>query len=376
MNTNLYDRYVVKDFDDFKSNYKQVTEIKTFLNNDSPICIISGSLASGKSTLMYLIETYRNDVEVLKLTHNDIDYSKSFDNFVCKRSIENMIFKKKRYVLVDDIHLCDKQFINKVAKTNLRGADVKVVVTVQYKEESKITELKAQKVNATYVKLNKISFQDCFLVISELIENLKLTSACDLDEVILLIKRNNCNLRQTLQNLAKPTDLDSKTNNYSDMNVYDLARTFIKSKVDEKFVSLAMSNLVLFLLYENLPKLLPLKVKAYRNDNIDAHISILNDIILFNDENYIQDGSSNTILDYRSVIKVNDTINKVKDLQNVPLKYTNIFNKLSIQSSFNKKLAASLNTELFCKPYQKAMCHLKTKEGFVIKKIIIDFTKS
>ena len=378
MDTNLYDRYEVKDFDEFKSNYKQVSEIKTFLNDsvmNGPICIISGCLASGKSTLIHLIETYRSDVEVLKLTCQDIDYSKSFDNFVSKRSIENIIFKKKRYVLVDDIHLCDKQFISKIAKTNLRSADMKVVVTVQHKEESKIAELKAQKVGATYVKLNKISFQDCFIVISDLIENLKLTSVCNLDDVILSIKGNNCNLRQTLQNLAKPLD-STKTANYSDMNVYDLTRSFIKSKVDERFVSLAMSNLVMYLVYENLPKLLPLKVKAQRNENIETHIDILSAIILYNDETYLHDSVSDTIINYLSLMKVNGIINEVKGLQDAPLKYTTIFNKLSIQSSFNKKIAGSSNTELFCKPYQKAMCHLKTKEGFVIKKLIGDFSMS
>ncbi len=212
MTLNLYDRYEVHGFDDFKSNYKQVSEIKAFLNKnsttDANICIISGCLASGKSTLLRLIEGHRDDVEILKITNQDNDYSKSFDNFVYKRSLENLLFKKKRFVLVDDVHLCDKQFISKIAKADLRSADVKVVVTVQHKEETKITELKSQKVHALYMKLNKISFQDCFLVISDLIETLNLTDTVKLDDVIHLIKYNSCNMRQTLQNLAKCDDTD------------------------------------------------------------------------------------------------------------------------------------------------------------------------
>ncbi len=374
MELNLYDRYDVRGFDDFKSNYKQVVEVKGFLNRNlnSPdsnsICIISGCLASGKTTILRLIEGYRADSEVLMLTHQD-EYSKAFHNFVHKRSIENMIFKKKRYILIDDIHLFDKQFICNIAKTNLRGADVKVVVTVQHKEESKITELKSQKVNALYLKLNKISFQDCFLVISDLIETLNLSDKVDLNDVIRVIKYNNCNLRQTLQSLKKTDEMDSSTDvaNYSDMNVYDLTKTFVKSKVNDKFVSLAMSNLVLFLVYENLPNSLPLKNKTHREQNIQTHIDILRSIITFNDEVHMHDHISNTILNYYSMININRLITQAKGKQETSLKYTNIFNKLSIQSSFHKKLSSYSKNEIFCKPYERAMC-LRDKNDFAAKK--------
>ena len=377
MTLNLYDRYVVNGFDDFKSNYKQVSEIKAFLNKnattDANICIISGCLASGKTTLLRLIEGHRDDVEVLKLTSQDNDFSKSFDNFVNKMSLENLLFKKKRFILVDDVHLCDKQFISKIAKADLRSADVKVVVTVQHKEETKITELKSQKVHALYMKLNKISFQDCFLVISDLIETLNLTDTVKLDDVIHLIKYNSCNMRQTLQYLDKCDDTDySNHTNYSDMNVYDLTRTFIKDRVNDKFISLAMTNLVLFLVYENLPKLLPLKAKTLRGSNIQIHVDILKAIIIFNDENHVYDYHSNRVFNYYSIYSVNRLINNTKERQEASLKYTNIFNKLSIQSSFNKRLSSASNTEIFCKPYERAMC-LKDTDDIAAKKILSDF---
>lgn len=383
MELNLYDRYKVSSFEEFKSNYKQIIQIKGFIGArgqecdeyKSHVCVISGSLASGKTTMLHLIKEACKDAEILTLSQ-DMNYASCFENFIGKRSIESIIFKKKRYVFIDDIHLFDKAFITKVVKSCQDNPSVKVIVTVQSKEDTKVSEYRSTKVGSLFVKLNRITFQDCFLAVSDLIEKLNLNDEYDMENVMQIITQKKCNLRQTLQSMSKDEDIEEKAQgvNVSDMNVYDLTRYFIKNKVCDKFLSLQVSNLVLFIMYENLPKLLPMKTKKIQRENLMTYKTILEALTLYNDDESQSDNFGRNIVMEYAVRKINACICDREVLQDTPIKYTNVFNKLSVQSGFHKKLSTSIKDDHFTKPYIKAMC-MPDSEDFVSKRILSDFSE-
>ena len=370
MDLNVYDKYKVNTFDDFKSNYRQIQLIKSFLyTKEHDLCLISGSLASGKSTLLNIVKNIE-DFECLCIDPES-NYSTEFTNFVSKRSIESIMFNKKRLILIDDIHMMDKTFI-----TNLKTCKEKVIATVQSKEEVKITDLKnSVKTNSLYIKLNKITFQDCFIVVNDLLENLSLNDKISCETTMDVIKENKCNIRQTLQYLSKKTADDEPvkiTHNLNDMNIYELTNYYINHKIDKKFISLNVSNIVFFITYENISKLLPFKNKSMLNNTMNDYKIILQNITLMNSDTLQHESTdSKYIFDNYTIPLINNILLKEKN-NDISLKFTNIFNKLSVQSSFNKKINVNNTSYGFVKPYMKAMC-MKDNDDFIFKKMCADF---
>ena len=368
---NLYEEYKIKNFDDFKSNYRQIQLLKSFLkNNTENICIISGSLATGKTTLLDIIHK-SPDFETIIMT-SETNYLTELKNFSTKTTIENIIIGKKKLVLIDDINLFEKSFITNVKNIH----NIKIILTIQSKEEAKISELrsKIQKQHVLYIKLNRISFQDCFITVMDLLDKLEISNdKISCDEIMSIIKEKNCNLRQILQYLTKQNTCDSNkiTHNIHDMNVYDLTTYYLNNKIGENFLKINFTNIVNFLIYENYVDIFKMKIK---DDSLNIYIKFLKNTILANND-YIQfdDQEIKTIFDHYTMISNNIMFHK-KTNENVTLKFTNIFNKLSMQSAFNKKINSNiLETENnCCKPLIRAMC-LADKDDFIFTKLCADF---
>lgn len=370
MELNIYDKYNVNSFDDFKSNYRQIQLLKSFLHDTSTtLCLISGALATGKTTLLNIIKDMES-FECLNI-NSECNYSNEFTHFVTKRSIESIMFNKKRIILIDDIHMMDKAFIS-----GLKNCKEKVIATVQSKEEVKITELKNNtKVNSLYIKLNKISFQDCFIAVNDLLEKLNLNDKISCETAMDVIKENKCNIRQTLQYLSKKgsDDVTIKiTHNLNDMNIYEIANYFMNHKIDERFISLNVSNIILFIIYENISKLLQFKNKSKMNTTVKDYKTILENITLMNSDTLLHESTeSKHIIENYCLPIVNNILLKEKN-NDATLKFTNIFNKLSVQSSFNKKINSNNMEHEFVKPYIHAMCR-RDDDDFVFKKMSADF---
>ena len=370
MDINVYDKYTVKSFEDFKSNYRQIQLLKSFItDNNNKLCIISGALSTGKTTLLSIIKNTEN-FECLCID-SESNYSQEYMNFVSKRSIESIMFNKKRFILIDDVHIMDKSFIN-----NLKNCKDKVIITVQTKEEVKVSELKNNsKIPSVYIKLNRISFQDCFIVVNDLLETLNLNDKIQCETTMDIIKENKCNIRQTLQYLSKKCENDKPvkmTHNINDMNIYELTNYFIHHKVDKKFISLNISNIIFFILYENITKILSFKSKSELNKTL-TNYQIFLDVISLMNSDMLQHESldSKYIYDNYSVPLINSIVLQ-KASGDMDLKFTNIFNKLSVQSSFNKKINSNVNEHGFSKPYIKSMC-MKDNNDFIFKKLCVDF---
>lgn len=385
MQLNIFNEYSMTSFDDFKSNYRQTQLLTSFLNsslsNDGDtenICIISGSLATGKTALLDIIHN-ASEYETLFIT-TESNYATDLKNFSTKTTIENILKGKQKIVLVDDVHLLDKAFITSVKNIH----NLKIIATIQTKEEAKISELRtnAMKQRILYIRLNRISFQDCFITVNDLLEKLNIQDKISCDQIMSIIKDNNCNLRQILQYMSKKNDnnkaggaggtgVGAMTPNVQDMNVYDLTNHYLKHKIDEKFLSINSTNIVNYLIYENYANIFTMKIKT---DSLNIYKTFLKNIILVNHDALQQDYSdSKKMFEFYAMMKNNDMLQK-KNNDNVTLKFTNIFNKLSMQSAFNKKMNTNITeTENnCCKPLVRAMCSAD-KNDFMYKKMCADF---
>lgn len=364
---NLSEHYKVISFDDFKSNFMQVREIKAFLENKNSaqnICVITGQLCSGKSTIIDILSK-NNMYESIVLT-NESNYEYEFNNFVTKKTLISLMNGIERLVLIDDIHLMDKSFI----KTLKKYKSTKIIVTILAKEESKIADLKGVKVKTLFVRLKRITFQDCFVVVDNLLESIGINLSAN--EITDIVKSNNCNIRQIFQYLGKNTN--SMKPNFNDMNIYEITEHFLKNNFSMELLSMNISNIISFILYENLPNLLDLQSKNSLDENIKRYQRVLNNCILLNTDELNQDYSiTKTIFDHYTMNRLNRIFHET-DVKSIPLKFTTIFNKLSIQSSFNKKLINLANTHTYIEPYIESMCK-KDVGDFLYEKLSKDFMK-
>ena len=361
-------------FEDFKGNFSQIREIKAFIENPTTVLIISGNLATGKSTVIDMIDNHTKDTTELLRLSNHGNYQRDFHNFTSKRSIEDLIFKKKKLVLIDDVHLLDKSFIS-----TLKTSTVPVVVTCQTKEELKVQELrKSVKLKAKYVKLNRLSVSDCIIIVSDIVDQRNLNDVFDCDMILKTIKEQKCNMRTILQSLAlTPTrsetgpengpepetepEPDTVTGsrsqsqsqpfmgNFNDMNIYELTSYFCKYPVDDKFISMNLTGIISFVIYENALAILDLKSKQ-SSTALDTYKRILK-VLIDNDDQHMDYSTDRHINDYLQNIQMNSLMLNAEQKKIDNMKFTTVFNKLSIKSAFSKKVTQHVQScKSFCDP--------------------------
>ena len=347
-------------FEDFKSNFSQIRDVKAFIENPTTILIISGNLSTGKSTIIDIVENYlRDTTETLRLS-NSGNYQKDFLNFSTKRSIEDLIFSKKKLVLIDDVHLMDKSFIS-----TLKTSTIPIIVTCQSKEELKVQELRRSvKLKAKYVKLNRISVSDCIILITDIIDRNNLSDEYDCNLIMQTIKEQKCNIRTILQSLPFTTStvinsaepdggvIEQKADfmgNYNDMNIYELTSYFLKHRVDDKFISMNLTGIISFVVYENALALLDMKSKT--STNLSTYKKILKVLVENDDQRLDYSSESKNVQEYLQNVGLNSILleSQLKKLDN--LKFTTVFNKLSIKSAFSKKMNQHVQScKTFCDP--------------------------
>jgi hypothetical protein len=243
-----------------------------------------------------------------------------------------------------------------------------------------------------YIKLNKITFQDCFIVVSDLLEHLNLSSKVSVKTYIDTIKKQNCNLRQILQSLIltveKPkssleliTSLSNTTisgeetkvtGNVHDMNIYEITQYFLKNRINERFLNINYYGMTNYLIYESFLPLFISKSKD-KTHSIKSYKSFLQNTILINNDILQQENHlAYTFLEYYSTNKTNINLLGTANINTI-LKFTSMFNKLSMQSTFNKKINILKNQQNAYKPYVRAICVKDNSLDFIKKKMLIDF---
>lgn len=371
-------------FEDFKSNFGPIRDIKAFIENPTTILIVSGNLATGKSTILDIVENeLKETTEVLRLL-NQGNYQKDFVNFTTKRSIEGLIFSKRKLILIDDVHLMDKSFIS-----TLKTSPIPIIVTCQSKEELKVQELRRSvKLKAKYVKLNRISVGDCLILVSDIVDRNNLNDEFDSDLIMQTIVEQKSNVRTILQSLPFTSSVENdnqakgKKNefmgNYNDMNIYELTSYFLKHKVDDKFISMNVTGIISFVIYENALTLLSLKSK--NPTNLQTHKNMLKVLIQNDDQRLEYSNETKNITDYLQNVELNSML-LASDKTNIDnFKFTTVFNKLSIKSAFSKKVNQHVQScKSYCDPNVDIVVGGDTIQGeldALHKKIASDFKLS
>lgn len=375
---NILEDHTVRSLQDIKSNYRQIQLLNNFLNDSdmSNFCMISGSSCTAKSSILSVISKY-SDYDVL-LIDRESNHNSVLQNFVRKKSICSMLFAKKRLILVDDVHMFDKAFVTSL-KDASKEEGIKIIVTVLSKDESKVQDLKqSKKINVLFIKLNRITFQDCFILVNDLIEQLGLGDTISCETVVKCVKDHKHNVRKILQslsdiNLDNPGQ-DNSLRNFNDMNIYELSDFFVKNRIDETFLSLNITGVILYIIYENSANLFEAKkqLNGPSGRNCTDLNGILSNLIDANmDAANYENSFLKNVFDYSSSMSVNKILlsNAKNDCN---LKFTTIFNKLSIKSSFSKKVHEYCDQYKFIKPFEHAMIY-KDSNNFIFKKMSTDF---
>lgn len=268
----LLQKYSPNNFNDFKSNYIQMCNIKNLINtNKLGFNIIVGTISSGKTTICNIISKLPN-IECITLNcdnccsnnNTNSDYLKNLlYNFINNKTITSFFCDSKKIILIDDlllVHSNDKkliQYINKLKKYVL------ILGTVQNKEVSKITDYK-KSISFDYpIYLNKISFSDCFSFVNNIIIKEKLENEINQDNILQVIREHNNDLRKIFNDYDKfydtqsyLTDQQNLTDNlYVDQTFYDLThKMFYNDLQYEKHLKFYDNdiNMVFNIVHENI----------------------------------------------------------------------------------------------------------------------------
>ena len=99
-------------FSDFKGNFKQLNDLKSFLKNQHGVMLIVGECGTGKTTIYELLKN-QNKYDILYL--NDSNFSEvATQNFIQCKTIVSFFTKLEKIVYIDDIDIItnfNKQFI-------------------------------------------------------------------------------------------------------------------------------------------------------------------------------------------------------------------------------------------------------------------------
>ena len=259
-------KYSPTNLSDFKSNFKQIQNINQFIHSEYGFYIISGTIASGKTTILDIISKLNTHETLLINTDSLINNNLKdlFDNFVNNKTISSFFCNKKKIICIDDInliHSSDKQLLSYIKSFRTH---ISIIATVQSKELSKITDYKKYITSEYGITLNKITHQDCLLFVDNVIQSEQLYNI-NYDNVIKLIKLRNNDLRCIFHEFYKIYDsyIFSDTHKqetpqtiHVDQNIYDLTHkmfyTDLQFESNTKFYQHDLT-LVSNIIHENLP---------------------------------------------------------------------------------------------------------------------------
>ena len=161
------------------------------------------------------------------------------------------------------------------------------------------------------------------------------------------------------------------------MNIYELTSYFLKHKVDDKFISMNVTGIISFVIYENALTLLSLKSKK---SNLKTYKNMLKVLIENDDQQLEYSNETKNVTDYLQNVELNSMLLE-SDKTNIDnFKFTTVFNKLSIKSAFSKKVNQHVQScKSYCDPNVDIVVGGDTIEGeldALHKKIANDFKLS
>jgi hypothetical protein len=338
---------ILTSFDQFKSNFKQVNELKQLLTNDNLFfTLIVGSASTGKTSIKNIIKS-SYPYEILYINDTTYNLTETIKNFTECITIDSMFFKnkKKKLIYIDDIDtlLLDKD--NIVSLLKVIKKTINIICTVQTVNENKLANLKKTFTNTIY--LNRVSFKDCLVIMDDYIEENNMNNI-DYDKLIELIKEHDGNIKNIIMFL---NDVDKESNFYElsviknecealfNKNLYKIVDKIFNEKLSEDELNSLQSHdpsIIITVIHENL---INFNIKRDYIKNIIkmydliCHNDMINHFTYTNRSEIIMEHITN----YICFKKINDYFVDIKMLKK-DIKFTQQFTKLSSQISHKKKL--------------------------------------
>lgn len=342
--------------DAIKNNYSQMYKLKQILTEkNSGFHIIVGTISTGKTAIIDIINSNK-DYDVLRIDSN-INFQNTsihniITNFTSNNSITSFFIKpKKKVICIDDINIIshlEKQLNNII---NIAKSKCLILSTVQIKEYSKLNEIKkcVKDLQTDVIFLNKISIQECLILIMNIVEKENLMNVNE-DNVMKLIKQHSCDIRKIFndyqyffddQILLPSSDKNQK--DFYDKTLYDLTNKVLTSELnvyDDAFFSNDI-QMVSYILHENLPN------RVFKNSlsksTIEDYIKLMNYLVI-NEliDNYCYANSQWNLLYYKNIyvyVNMNRMLCKTTTPQtNDPLTFTQILSNISSKTILQKKI--------------------------------------
>ncbi len=360
---------------DIYCNYKQISDIKVFLNNfydenkkkkiEDKILLILGPSGSCKTTICKCIFNECN-YEPIKL--DLFSYNNLKDNInqsIKHNTLDNFFLKKKRVLFLDDIDLIsqyEKTFISFIVKL-IKTINIPIICTANNIEEKKISEIKKK---ATKIYIRRIGYKECFQFLNNITkkENIDIKP----EKLLDIVNDNNSDLRLILTNLEqylfnyKETDKDNITKNviekkleirlsekdlYINYGLFDFVKEILNKSLNDYQLNNIIHNdcsLISLLLHENiLNEFNKIKNKASIKKNIlESLIDILE--IFTNSDNFEKfifinnDWYFYEQISLLKILAVNTIINKFERInKDENLIFTQLLTKSSLRFNYKKK---------------------------------------
>lgn len=330
-------------FNDFKGNFKQISEFKTIIaNDDFKSILIVGDNGTGKSTFYEMLKN-ENKYDILLL--NDMNFAdQTIQNFITCKTITSFFSKLQKLVFIDDIDTISN--INKVVLSSLATykSRCKMVFTVKAKEEKKVYNT-WKKIIDHRITLNKLDFKECFQIMLKYLED---RDDIDQSKLLALIKAQNCNISNVIMLLDSVTyDCDhiDVLDNNMDMfhsNIYNIVSDLYNKDLGDNYINSLSgkdNSILSSMMHENITNL---------KTNMDVYLDlydVLTNCDIVDRHIYITCtwGANWDSINYYRFKTMNNILYKNKS-KPFTINFTQQFTKLSSQMNIKKKLHSFVNS--------------------------------
>lgn len=327
---------------DFKGNFKQINEFKSFLSKTTNhVILIVGENGTGKTSFHEMLKS-ENKYDILYI--NDSNFSEeTIQNFVQCKTITSFFTPLKKIVFIDDVDIINninKQFISNF---NNYKSKCNFILTAKYKDEKKIVT-NWKKLIDYKIHLNKLDYKECFQVLLKKFEH---RDDIDDSKLLELIKAQNCNIPNVIMLIDNAT---YKQENISIIqsgmdifhsNIYTIVNNIYTKRLSPQYIQSLSSkdnSVISSMVHENLINI---------NTDIDTYINLY-DVISYCDklDKYIYInclwGVNWDSLNMYRFTNFNSILSKIKK-QTFSINFTQQFTKLSSQMNIKKKLHSFMN---------------------------------
>jgi len=334
-------------FCDFKGNYKALHELKEFIASNKDSLLVIGHVGTGKTALFDIIKN-EYGYEMLFVTEASIQPS-MITNFVKHITIENMFYKKRKLIFIDDINIVLQSDKNVLSHIKQHKTKCRFIFTVRTSEEKKVATSLKQLIDVKII-LNPLNYKECFHVIMNRINESE-RSTIDESKLICLIKSLKCNISKVMMliDTVKPNQdsiqVFKEDEDFFENNVYKTMTQFFSHKLTTKEIMdicLRDTHLFASLVHEHLSKI---NAQTTPKENIQRVVLMFRTLTFCDnfDKHIYTKCDKNVVRDMVNVYRfqsINSLLSRFyAEHDPFTFAFTQQFTKLSSQMNIKKKIS-------------------------------------